>query len=344
MRRVLLGSTGYMVSKTSFGALPIQRISMEEAGRLLRRAYQAGVNFFDTAHYYTDSEEKIGRALSDVRDDIVLATKSHFCPKDQMRKNIDQSLRMMKTDRIDLFQIHQADRVYRPGDADGIYDLLLDAKAKGDILHIGVSVHSIEVAEACVESGLFETLQYPFSVLSNEREIRLVQRCAKKNIGFIAMKAMAGGLIRDRRATFAFLDRYPNVVPIYGVQRMEELEEWLALEENPPAWGEAARLAAEREREELSGAFCRGCGYCLPCPAQIPINNAARIRELMTRAPYRPYLTAAWREQMRRVESCTGCGHCRTRCPYGLNPPALLREQLAWYDAFCSRHSDELEK
>lgn len=341
MEKIRLGKTGLMVSRTSFGALPIQRIPAEEAGGLLRMAYEAGINFFDTANAYTDSEYKMGLALADVREDIIIATKTAPADIATMESHLEQSLKMLKTDYVDIYQLHCAPKVYRPGDADGIYDWLLEQKRLGRIRHIGITAHKITVAEEAVESGLYETLQYPFSVLADEREIALVRRCEEKDIGFIAMKAMAGGMIRHPAATFSFLRRFPNVVPIYGVQRESELREWLALEEAPPLWDtEMQRLAAE-EKASLGGDFCRACGYCMPCPQGIMISDAARISLLMTRAPYRRYLAEEWHDEMEKIEDCTNCRQCVSHCPYSLDTPRLLRENLRWYREFYDQHKDE---
>lgn len=341
MEKIRLGKTGLMVSRTSFGALPIQRIPAEEAGHLLRMAYEAGVNFFDTANAYTDSEYKMGLALADVRKNIVIATKTAPADIATMESHLGQSLKMLKTDYVDIYQLHCAPKVYRPGDADGIYDWLLEQKRLGRIRHIGITAHKITVAEEAVESGLYETLQYPFSVLADEREIALVRRCEEKDVGFIAMKAMAGGMIRHPAVTFSYLRQFPNVVPIYGVQRESELREWLALEEAPPVWdAEMQRLAAE-EKASLGGDFCRACGYCMPCQQGIMISDAARISLLMTRAPYRRYLTEEWHDEMEKIESCTNCRQCVSQCPYSLDTPRLLRENLRWYREFYDQHKDE---
>lgn len=344
-KKVRLGRTGLMVTKTSFGALPIQRVSFDEAAKLLRAAYEAGINFFDTANSYTDSEEKIGYALSDVRDKIIIATKSAYTTPgnaDMVKRNLELSLRRMKTDYIDILQFHNPS--FCPAGDDPAYQYLVEMKRQGVVRHIGITNHRLFVAHEAIDSGLYETLQFPFSVLATEKDTQVVEKCAQADVGFICMKAMSGGLIREPRATFAFLQRYPHVVPIYGVQRMSELEEWLELDAHPPVWDDALEASVQKERRELSGDFCRSCGYCLPCPQNIPIPNAARIQFLMTRSPYKPYLTKEWREGMDRIDSCIHCDHCKNHCPFGLDTPALLVSQKAWYDKFYEEHRDESEK
>ena len=342
MEHTRLGRTGLMVSRTAFGALPIQRIPENESTAILRAAYEAGVNFYDTANAYTDSEYKLGRALGDVRKNIIIATKTAPAAPAVMQQRLEQSLAMLKTDYIDIYQLHCAPRVYRPGEEDGVYDWLLQKKKEGAIRHISITAHRITVAEEALESGLYDTLQYPFSVLADDREIKLVQRAAERDVGFIAMKAMAGGLIRHPEVTFAFLRQYPQVVPIYGIQRMAELQQWLSMENDPPCWNEEMQRLAAEEKQSLGGDFCRSCGYCMPCPMGIEIPNAARMSQLMTRSPYKPYLTAEWQAKMHKIEDCINCRRCVAHCPYSLDTPRLLREQLQWYEAFYEAHKSEL--
>lgn len=342
MEYTRLGRTGLSVSRTSFGALPIQRIPEEQSTAILRAAYEAGINFYDTANAYTDSEYKLGRALGDVRKNIIIATKTAPAAPELMQQRLEQSLKMLKTDYIDIYQLHCAPKVYRPDEEDGIYDWILQKKREGVIRHIAITAHRITVAEEALESGLYDTLQYPFSVLADEREIKLVQRAAALDIGFIAMKAMAGGLIRRPDVTFAFLRQYPQVVPIYGIQRMEELRQWLSLENAPPRWDEEMQRLAAEEKASLGGDFCRSCGYCMPCPMGIEIPNAARMSLLMTRSPYKPYITAEWQAKMHKIKDCANCRRCVAHCPYSLDTPRLLRDQLKWYEAFCEQHKSEL--
>lgn len=329
MKKIRLGRTNLQVSKTAFGALPIQRISFEESKKILRKAYESGINFFDTANGYTDSEEKIGFALSDVRDQIVIATKSALLDKTSILKNIDTSLKRMNTDYIDIFQIHNPTQL---PDLE-IYETLLEQKELGRIRHIGITNHRINLAFEALQTGWFETMQFPFSLLSGKQEVDLVRNCRETDTGFIAMKAMSGGLISDSTAAFGFMMQFDNVVPIYGIQKLSELEEFLALEENPPALDDRLGALIEKAREGLSGDFCRSCGYCLPCPAEIDIPQSARISLLMTRAPSAPFLTEAWSTKMEKVHDCIDCGSCKTKCPYGLDVPNLLKREKERYDA-----------
>lgn len=339
LEKMRLGKTEIMASRTAFGALPIQRISKADAAYLLRKAYDNGINFFDTARAYTDSEEKIGLALSDVRKSIFIATKTAATDKKSLFKDLETSLRMLKTDYIDIYQLHNPASIDYD-DPDGIYQGLCEAKRKGLVRFIGLTNHRLNLALEAARSGRFDTIQFPLSMLSSDEDLKLIEECRKNDVGLIAMKAMSGGLIRRPDAAFAFLRQFPNVLPIWGVQRERELDEFLSYEENPPLLDDVLRQVIEKERQELSGDFCRGCGYCKPCPAGIPIETAARLTLLMSRAPYQPYLSDEFKEQMDRIENCTGCGHCRRHCPYGLDTPALLRRNLEEYRAFCNSHKE----
>ena len=331
METTRLGRTGLEVTRTGFGALPIQRCGMDEAVRILRRAFEAGITFYDTARAYSDSEEKLGAAFADVRDRIVIATKTHARTRDEARRHLDESLAKLRTDRIDVWQLHNPDAMPDPDDAEIAYAALLEAKEEGVVGHIGVTSHRLALAKEEVRSGLFETMQFPLSALSSPEELALVDLCRAEDVGLIAMKALCGGIFTDARAAFAALRRFENVVPIWGIQRMDELEAFVRYDADPPAWDAEMEAHVAEERAALGESFCRGCGYCLPCPAEIPIPMACRMKYLLRRAPTENFLTDDWREKMERIEQCTECGVCHERCPYGLEPYRLLPEMLADY-------------
>ena len=278
MRTITLGATGIQSPQNAFGALPIQRISADESTALLRRAFEAGMTFYDTARAYTDSEEKIGLALSDVRDRIHIATKTMAQTPEAFWSDLETSLANLKTDYVDIHQFHCMNECWRPGDGTGMYECMLEAKAQGKVRHIGATAHKLEVAFEIVESGLYETLQYPFSYLASPREKELVALCKERKVGFIAMKGLAGGLLSNSRAIMAFMDCYENVLPIWGIQRSEELEEWLAFMDDTPRMDEETASFIKAEQDELMGDFCRGCGYCKPCPVGIESTSARACR------------------------------------------------------------------
>ncbi|MDD3174105.1 MAG: aldo/keto reductase [Herbinix sp.] len=334
MNQVLLGKTGIKVNKNGFGALPIQRISKEEAADLLKKAYQSGITFFDTARFYTDSEEKIGYALSEVREHIFIASKTMTTKVEEFWSQLNFSLSQLKTDYLDIYQFHNPSFCPKPGDGTGLYEAMLEAKDKGMIRHIGITNHRLPVAIEAAESGLYETIQFPFSYLAAEQEISLVKLCQEKGIGFIAMKALSGGLITNSAAAYAFLAQFDNVLPIWGIQKEKELDEFIGYIDNPPELKEELKAIIEHDRGELVKDFCRGCGYCLPCPAEIDIPTSARMSLMLRRAPVSSYLNDRWKEKMKRIDNCIHCDHCKNHCPYGLDTPKLLAENWADYKKY----------
>ncbi len=334
MDTIKLGKTGITVNKNGFGALPIQRISKDDAVFLLRKAFDNGMRFFDTARFYTDSEEKIGFAFRDIREEVFIASKTMTTKVDEFWVQLKTSLEQLGTDYLDLYQFHNPAFCPMPGDGSGLYEAMLEAKAKGMIRHIGITNHRMKVANEAVESGLYETLQFPFSYLSTDEEIALVELCKAREVGFIAMKSLAGGLITNSSAAYAYLAQFEGVLPIWGIQSEQELDEFISYNEQPPLLNNARLNLIQLDRKKFSGDFCRGCGYCLPCPAGIEIPNAARMSLLIRRAPTSIYLNPEWQAKMKLIEGCTHCDHCKKHCPYGLDTPRLLEENWADYLGF----------
>lgn len=328
---VTLGRTGIITNKNGFGALPIQRIPDEEAVHLLRKAYDNGITYFDTARWYTDSEHKIGLAFQGMRDELFIATKTGATNVEGFWQDLETSLKELQTDYIDLYQFHNPSFCPKPGDESGLYDAALKAKEQGKIRHIGITNHRLAVANEAIDSGLYETLQFPFCYLATEKDIEVVNKCKAADMGFIAMKALSGGLITNSAAAYAYLAQYDNVLPIWGVQRESELDEFISYIDNPPTMTEEIDAIIRRDREELLGDFCRGCGYCMPCPAGIEINNCARMSLLLRRSPSAGHLSPEGQEKMMKIENCIHCNQCKGKCPYGLDTPSLLQKNLEDY-------------
>lgn len=330
MQKVTLGKSGLVVPKNGFGALPIQRITLQDTVYLLQKALDHGLYYFDTARFYTDSEEKIGAALHDRRDKVIISTKTGATTVENFWQDLETSLRLMRTDYIDLYQFHNPAFCPKPGDGTGLYEAMLEAQRQGKVRHIGITNHRIAVAQEAIDSDLYETLQFPFSYLASDVEHDLVRQCGEKNIGFIAMKGLAGGLINHAATAYAYLahPQFSHVEPIWGIQRESELDEFISFNDNPPALTPEMQARIEKDRNELSGDFCRGCGYCQPCPAGIEIESCNRMYLFLRRAPYNVYLTEEFREKMDQVEKCIGCGQCRKKCPYNLDTPNLLKRNL----------------
>lgn len=336
MKRVTIGGTGLTVNKNGFGALPIQRISMKEAVYLLHKAYENGVDFYDTARFYTDSEEKIGEAFSHIRSKIVIASKTGASTVEEFWKDLHTTLKNLKTDYLDIYQFHNPAYCPKPGDQRGLYDAMKVAQRQGKVRFIGISNHRQSVALEAIEKRIYDTLQYPFSYLSSEEDMAIVEAARKQGMGFICMKAMAGGLITDSALAYAFLDQYDHVLPIWGIQRERELDEFLSYQSDPPVMSPSFWKKVEEDRNSLSGDFCRGCGYCLPCTVGIQINDCARMSLFLRRAPLSVYLTEDWAEKMKLIEQCVHCNLCRERCPYGLDIPDLLKRNYDDFQTFWS--------
>ncbi len=333
---IVLGKSGIVVPRHAFGALPIQRVSEDDAITLLRTAYDGGIRFFDTARMYTDSEAKLGKAFKGIRHNIYIATKTAALTAEDFKSDLKISLEKLQTDYIDLYQFHNPAFCPRPGGADGLYDAALEAKAAGKIRHIGITNHRANVAVEAIESGLYETLQFPFCYLASQADIDIVKKCKEYNVGFIAMKALSGGLITNAYAAAAWLMQFENVLPIWGIQRTSELQEILSFLTNPPALNEEVIAHVEADKKNLSGSFCRACGYCLPCPVNIKINNCARMSQLIRRSPSAQWLSEENVAIMMNIENCIECGTCISRCPYGLNIPKLLKANLEDYKKILS--------
>ena len=331
MVNVTLGSTGICVNKNGFGALPIQRISKDAAVSLVRRAYDGGMRFFDTARFYTDSEEKLGEAFEGIRGQVFLATKTTALTEKEFWKDLETSLGNLKTEYVDLYQFHNPPFCPRPGDGSGLYEAMRKAKEQGKVRHIGITNHRLQVAHEAIDSGLYETLQFPFCYLSTEHELELVEKCRAANMGFLAMKGLSGGLLTNSAAAYAYMSQFEHVLPIWGIQRENELDEFLSYIKNPPEMTEEMRAVIEKDKEELVSDFCRACGYCMPCPVGIEINTCARMSQLIRRSPSHLQLTPEVQEKMKKVEECRHCGACKKKCPFGLDTPALLEKNYRDY-------------
>ena len=330
MKNITLGKTGITVPQNAFGALPIQRVTLGTAVHLLRSAYDGGMRFFDTARAYTDSEEKVGVAFEGMRDKVYIASKTQAKTVEKFWEDLETSLKMLKTDHLDLYQLHCVPQCSKPGDGTGLYEALAEAKAQGKVRHIGITAHKIGVAEEIVASGLYETLQFPFSYLATDRDIALVKSCEAAGMGFIAMKGLSGGLLTNSKACMAFMSQF-EALPIWGVQRESELAEWLRFFEEDAQMTDELQAVIDADRKELLGEFCRGCGYCMPCTVGIQINQCARMSQMVRRAPSASWLNDYWQKEMAKIDKCVECGLCKTRCPYELDTPKLLKKNLADY-------------
>ncbi|MBN2583347.1 MAG: aldo/keto reductase [Planctomycetes bacterium] len=334
MRQVLLGNTGLTVSAVGFGGIPIGRLTDEQAVEVVTAAIDAGVTFFDTAYSYPDSEPRIGMALSRVdRERIVVASKDGSTDGPMFGRHVEESLARLGTEYLDLLQFHNmADRekweaVMAPG---GPYEVACRLRDRGVVRHIGVTSHSVELAAEMIDSGCFETVQLPLNFVADEAA-SLVTHCAELGIGFIGMKPFAGGMIDRADLALRYLQQFPTIVPIPGIETLDELSQVIRLYEEPrePTDDERRRMA--ELKAEIGKVFCRACGYCQPCPEGISIPMVLRARTLAWRMP-EAVAARALSRHMAHVDRCTECRRCVERCPYGLDVPAMLRESREWFD------------
>jgi len=336
MRRLTLGKTGLEVSRVAMGGIPLQRPSIDEAIRVVHRALDLGVTFFDTAAGYGVSEERFGKALAGGRrQGVVIATKSGRRTKDEAAGEIERSLKRLQTDYIDIWQFHNiADpetmaQVLGPG---GAMEAAQDAVQAGKIRHIGLSSHSLDMAIDAVKSGHFETIQFPFNYITREPTEELIPLAAERGVGFIGMKPFAGGMLGRADLSIKYVLQFESVIPDPGIETVEEIEEIAALVESGDWELSPSELAEiEARREELGTQFCRQCGYCQPCPQDIRISMA-----MITQAMWKLWPRDVFMEWMGGVletaRSCLQCGVCETRCPYELPIRERIQESIAFFD------------
>ncbi|MDD5640383.1 MAG: aldo/keto reductase [Syntrophales bacterium] len=334
MRYRQLGRTGLQVSEVGFGAIPIIRLSFEEAERVLRRALDRGVTLFDTAHLYVDSEEKIGRAFEGLRDRIVLATKTMKRDKQGAQEDLELSLRRLRTDYLDLYQFHMVNQeadiqaITGPG---GALEAAVRAKEAGRIRHLGFTSHSLEMAIKLVKTELFSTVQFPFNFIEAEATAELHPLAWELKLGVLAMKPFCGGLVEDARVAFAYLRRFPAVIPLAGWDSVERVDEVVDLYEQPLEVTPEDEAAMARYRTELGDLFCRRCEYCQPCPHGVMVTPAMLYGTVAHRmGPAKAAAFAA--KAMESVRLCEECGECAERCPYHLPIPETLKKHLAMYE------------
>lgn len=335
MRIKRLGRTGLKVTEIGLGAIPIQRRAPEDGTRVVERCLELGINFIDTANGYTDSEEKIGRAIAGrEREELVIATKSARRDKKGVLEHVELSLRRLGTDYLDLLQLHnlttleELAQVTGPG---GAMEGLIEAQKAGKVRHIGVTSHSFANTPAFLQTGLFETIQIPFNFIATDAEREVFPLAQEKGIGVIGMKPFAGGAIESARLAFKFLQRYDFVVPIPGIEVIPEIDEVVRIVQERPIMTQADETEIERIRGELGTRFCRRCQYCYPCPNGIKIALVNGVDSFIRRLPRERMLTGWIAEALSEAQGCQQCGVCEERCPYHLPVRELLQEGLDYY-------------
>lgn len=323
-----LGKTGLEISRLGFGGIPIQRIDAEGTKELLHQAMEYGINYIDTARGYTVSEEYIGYALEGIRDKFILATKSMARTRDAMNADVETSLKNLRTDYIDLYQIHnpnmeQLDQVIAKG---GAVEALLEAKAAGKIGHIGLTAHSTAVFERALELDWVETIMFPYNIVENQGE-KLIKKCTEKNIGFICMKPLAGGAIEDASLALRYICSNPDVsVVIPGMAEKKEMAQNLEAVQNTTPFSEEEQKAAQTVRDQLGTNFCRRCNYCAPCTVGINIPGVFLFAGYLERYGLGDWARSRYGALNEKASACVECGECEARCPYHLPIREMLKK------------------
>ena len=335
MNTTRLGQTDLQVSRAGFGGIPIQRLTDEEAVRVVRRCLDLGVTLLDTANGYTTSEERIGKAIAGRRDQVILATKSGARDKAGSQKNLELSLKRLDTDYIDLWQFHGIstpeayEQVLGP---DGAMETAQKALQDGKIRHIGVTSHSLDMAVKMAASGHFETMQFPFNFVTNEAIQELLPLCEKHDVGFIAMKPFAGGMLGNATLSMKWVLQFEIAIPDPGIEKVEEIEEIVKIMEGSWELLPEELQEIERIRVELGTRFCRRCQYCLPCPQGIDIPMMMNLPSFGKRFSPERFRSDHFKQLIDTAKTCIKCGECEGRCPYKLPIRDMLVEHIAFYE------------
>jgi predicted aldo/keto reductase-like oxidoreductase len=336
MEYKVLGKTGLKVSSIAFGALQFARIDRKEAINLVRSAYENGINLIDTAHNYPESEEILGKAINTIRNKIYIITKSISRNKKEFLTHLDTSLTRLKTDYIDIFMFHfvSKDEEFEILKNTGIIEALIREKQKGKVRFIGFSCHSPQVIDRFYEVDDFSTLMMPLNFLSTEYVQKpIYEKFEKNNIGLLAMKPFGGGRLMDIEICFKFLRNYPKFITIAGMQNLKELNENIQFASSKDLLNENDREKIKKIERELGEKFCRQCGYCMPCPNNIKITDINFIKVYFKQMPRYKFYKMGLEDSVRIAKKCTECGECSNKCPFNLDVPSIIKENIEFYES-----------
>jgi predicted aldo/keto reductase-like oxidoreductase len=334
VEKIRLGKTDMMVTRLGFGGIPIQRLSEDDAVAVVRKCIDLGITFLDTANGYTTSEERIGKAIAGKREEVIIATKSGARDRENIEKHLSLSLERLQTDYIDLYQFHgvstrkHLDIILDPKGPRAVVE---DAKKTGKIRHIGITSHSMDIAQEAVKTDQFETLMFPFNFIVVEAADELLPLCREYDVGFIDMKPMGGGMLDNATVAFKYLLQFPDIVYIPGIEHAWEIEEIAGIVQGSTGITAGDKAEMQRLRDELGTRFCRRCDYCQPCPQEIPISMVMNSTGFAKRLPSQRMFSSWISEGMERAATCTECGDCEERCPYELPIREIIVERTQWY-------------
>ena len=341
METIRLGKTEAMVSRLGFGGIPIQRLTEDEAVAVIRKCIELGVTYLDTANAYTTSEACIGRAIVGLRDRLFIATKSQSRDREGVKEHLDLSLERMGCEWIDLYQFHQVgtmDQLKIVLDPNGPMGLLEEAREAGLIRHIGITSHSLDVAKEAVKTDRFETIMFPFNFIAKEAADELIPLAREHDVGFIAMKPLAGGQLDNATLCFKYLLQFPDILPIPGIEKPHEIEEIVEIMTGTAEMTAEEQAGMERMRDELGTRFCRRCEYCQPCTEDIPISTIMISESFAKRFPPERFFYGRIAEAMDKAADCSDCGECEERCPYELPIREMMAEKIEWYEQLRSEY------
>lgn len=334
LKERVLGRTGIKVKSLGFGGIPIQRVSEEEAISVVRCCYDFGINYFDTARLYTVSEERIGKALEGVREKVIIATKSAHRNKDGVLQDLETSMKNLRTDYIDIYQLHAVSsrEAWEQVTAEnGALEALYEARDEGKIRHLGITSHDIDLLSEIVRKRIFETILVPYNYLTTQPELELLPLCRRLNVGTVIMKPLGGGALSNARAALKFVMANESVdVVIPGMMTVSEVEENVSIASTDHNLSQEEMNSIEKDRMSLGNQYCRACDYCQPCPQAIPISFVLRAEnQLLKLTGWTPTIEKQFQIAKTRVDTCLKCGQCESRCPYSLPIRELLPQKMA---------------
>ena len=334
METIRLGKTNMIISRLGFGGIPIQRVTEDEAIAVVRKCLERGITFLDTANAYTTSEERIGKAIARQRDRLTIATKTGARDRAGAEKHLKLSLQHLQTKYIDLYQFHGVNDLKSLDmvlSLDGPMTMAKEAKRAGTIRHIGITSHQMDVAKKAIQSDLFETIMFPFNFITHEASDQLLPLARKHNVGFIAMKPLAGGMLSNITIAFKYLLQFPDIVAIPGIEKVPEIEEIVQVFKGSREITQTEQLEMQRLRKELGTKFCHRCDYCQPCNNEIQISNVLTINSFAKRLPADRLFSGWLVGAMEKASNCTECGECEERCPYHLPIREMIAQNVKWY-------------
>lgn len=334
MEKIRLGKTGLMVTRLGFGGIPIQRLTEDEATKVVKGCLDLGIQFLDTANAYTISEGCVGRAIAGKRDNLIISTKSSSRKKEGMRHHLDLSLKHLGVGYVDLYNLHNVstieeyDRAVAPG---GVLEAAQEAKRAGLVRHIGITCHTLEPAQKAVASGLFETIMFSFNFVGDEARDKLLPLCRQNDVGFIVMKAMAGGVLQDATVALKWLMQFPDIAILLGVDKLSQMEEAASIINGPATMTAEELRRMQQIKDELGPRFCHRCDYCQPCKEKVNISMVISQKSFHNRMPPSHVFRSWIGEALETGYKCCQCGECEPKCPYHLPIRDMIQEHMEFY-------------